>query len=134
MKYEVRNYKHSDYPMLCSWWKERGEACPSKSMLPLNSTFILEKDGKPIYSISAYATNCSGISFLENFIKNPSFSRQDQDRDYSQLIVDYAVRFLKDNGYERVVCFSYKDNVKKRYEELGMTKTLDNLSSFVREI
>lgn len=128
----IREYRDSDYEMLRSWWEVQGEPAPTRNLIPKDSTFILEISGDPILSISAYMTNVKGMSYLENFIGNPQY-KEDRSK-HSSIIVEHAVTFLKNKGYERVVCFSYKDKLKKRYEELGMKKTLNNLSSFVREI
>ena len=131
--HSIRKYDKSDYPMLKSWWEAHNEPVPSEDLMSELGTFIFEIRGEPILSISVILTNVPGMCFLENFIANPTMDKNDR-KEYSQMLVNYALNFAKALGYKRAVCFSYRDSVKARYENLGMTKTLDNLSSFVREL
>ena len=133
MNYTIRNYKDSDYEMLKNWWNSQNQREPSKELIPNETTFILEVDNEPVVSISVFLTNVRGMCFLENFIGNP-LKKGDVRKECSSIIVNYALKFAKELGYKRAVCFSYEEALKKRYQDLGMTKTLDNLSSFVKEL
>lgn len=128
----IRQYKDSDYDMLVKWWNDQGEAAPEKDLIPVESTFVLEVNNVPIYSLSAYLTNVKGMAFFENFVGNPLYKKE--RKEYSVAIMAYVENFIKEKGYKRVVCFSYKDKVKSRYQEMGMKKTLDNISSFIKEL
>lgn len=127
----IRSYRDSDYTMIASWWGSQGESIPTKNLIP-STTFVLEVENEPIISISVLLTNVKGICFLENFVGNPE--HRELRKQYASVIVEHAIDFAKKQGYEAVACFAYKEKTKKRYEQLGMRKTLDNLSSFVREI
>jgi hypothetical protein len=128
----IRMYTPRDYEMLASWWKEQGEQAPIREDLPLDSTFILEADNLPLFSICAYMTNVKGLSYLENFVGNPSYKKD--RKKYAEFIVNYACDFLRDKGYLRVVCLSNKHKLMNRYQELGMTKTADGISAFARTL
>lgn len=130
--YNIRMYKESDYKMLSEWWIEQGENVPGKDLIPEDSTFVLEVEGIPMVSLSAYLTNVSGMAVFENFVGNPLYKQE--RKEYSPLIMKHVENFLKEKGYKRVVCFGYKDKVKNHYQKMGMRKTLDNISSFVKEL
>lgn len=129
---KIRHYNNSDYEILSKWWNDHKEIGPTKDMLPEESTFVLEYNGKPCVSITAYLTNSKEISYLENLISDPELKNKEIRNTLTQIIVDDTFGFLRGLGYKRVICFSYKDGLKERYKEMGMTKTLDNLSSFAR--
>lgn len=133
MNYTIRNYKDSDYEMIKNWWNSQNEPVPTKDLIPLDSTFILEVDEQPIISISVFLTNTLGICFLENFIADP-LKKGDIRKECSSIIVNYALSFAKEMGYKRAVCLSYREKLKQRYEDLGMRRTVNNLTSFVREL
>lgn len=123
----IRQYTKDDYDTIAGWWREHRESYPPIDFVP-DTTFILEADGIPMYAISVILTN-TPICYLEYFVSNPNF---DSNHNMSQQIVDYAAEFAKSKGHKYSIIFSYKDKVKARYADLGMKRTLDNLSSFVR--
>lgn len=129
--HSIRSYQDRDHEMLTSWWHEARETAPGKSLMPATS-WILEIEGIPALSISLITTNVKGLCYLENFIGNPNLPSL--RKGCSQIIVDHAINEAKKLGFERVICFSYKDKVGKHYEKLGMTPTLSGLSSYVKEI
>jgi hypothetical protein len=128
----IRLYTTSDYELLNSWWKKQDEPGPTHGMLTLDSTFIVEKNNKPVISVSLHLTNCE-IAHIENFIANPEY----KDSDRKQLIQDlfsFLQDFAKVKGYKTLVAMAYKDKLKKRYEQIGLTKTIDNLTSYIKEL
>jgi hypothetical protein len=133
MEYVIRNYEDRDYDMLKNWWHSQNEPAPTKDLIPIDSTFILEVDKEPIVSLSVILTNTSGMCILENFIADP-LKKGSMRKECSSVITNYALTFAMGMGYKRAVCFSYKDKLKQRYKDLGMKPTINNLTSFVREL
>lgn len=127
----IRLFNKNDFKMIQSWWKAADEMAPTIEMLPEDSTFILEIDEKPQICITLYLTNAKYISYLENFVKNPELKNS---KEYSKKLVKYVENFAKENGCKILVCLSYKEKLKKRYEELGYMNTLNNISSFAKEL
>lgn len=127
----IRLFKKDDYELIRSWWIKANEFPPYQEMLPEESTFILEIDNQPKMCLTVYLTNCKFFAYLENFIKDPEF--KNSKNEVNQLL-EHAEKFAKDKGYKVLFCLAYKDKLKKRYEELGYKNTLNNLSSFVKEL
>jgi hypothetical protein len=132
MNYVIRNYNKTDYEMICSWWNSADMQAPTPGLIPSESTFLIEVENKPVMSIALFLTNTE-MAYLENFIANPEF-KSTMRKHVSQLIVNHAIGFAKNLGYKRVCCLSVHDKTSKRYEELGMRQTTENLKSFVKEI
>lgn len=128
---KIREYIDSDFDLLVGWWNSFKEVPPTKDLMP-ESSFILEVDSIPRVSISLILTNTK-YSYLENLISNPEISA-DKRNIAVKTIVSYAEEYAKSLGYKYLVCFSYKDKLKARYQQLGYLRTVDNLSSFVKEI
>lgn len=129
----IRSYKDSDYIEIFKWWIKADEIPPFKEMLTKETTFVYEKNDKPLVCISLYLTNCKEIAYLENFVRDPQFLGKEKDTAMRQIL-DYVENVAKTRGYKRLICFSYKDKVKSKYEEFGYRNTLNNLASFVKEI
>lgn len=129
----IRLFKEKDYKDILMWWIKSGELPPSLNMLPLDSTFILEYEGTPILSMCVYFTNTKEIAYSENLIGNPNF-KGPKRRELVPVLFKYVENFAKDKGYKRFICFSYKDKLKKRYKNLGYKPTVNNLTSFVKEL
>jgi hypothetical protein len=127
-----RPYKETDYEMLCSWWHKQGDMAPSRNMVPLDSTFILEISGQPVLSGSVFTTNTS-MALLENFIGNPDFKKQ--RKAYSKQLVDYMADYAKSKGFERVVAITYSPKLAKYYaNDFKLRMTFENVACLVREI
>ncbi len=127
----IRNYTLADFETLKSWWVAADEPGPTIEMLPEDSTFILEVDGVPKMSISVYLTNTNYLAYLECFIKNPEINYKNN---YTQQIIDHAEQFARSKGVKILVCLSYREKLKQRYQEFGYHRTLDNLSGFAKQI
>lgn len=127
---KIRNYRQDDYEMLKSWWIEAEEVPPTKELIP-STTYILEDRGTPVMSLSLYTTNCTVLGFLEAFIKNPMY----YDSQVSSFkLVTHAENEAKKLGCEILVCMSFEPKLKERYQQLGYTNTVNNLSSFSKSI
>lgn len=126
----IRLYTHSDYEMIKSWWIAANEPPPPQEMMTEDSAFILEIEGKPVISVMLLLTN-SPLAWLTSFVKDPKFTNS---KIASKQLVTYAENFAKERGYKALLMFSYKDKLKKRYQDLGYINTANNLSSFVKRI
>lgn len=129
----IRLYKPEDFEMIQSWWTSQGEISPSKEMMPLDTSFVLEENGVPLASVCLYFTNSKEICHFANIVGSPD-SKGPKRKEATQLLLEYAKLFAKEHGYKKLLCFSYKDKLKKRYEEMGWTPTLHNITSFVMNL
>lgn len=127
----IRFYKKQDFELLSSWWKQQNEPGPTLDMLPEDSTFIVEINNKPIISVCLYLTNCKEVCYIENLIANPEF--KENRKEYIQVLFSFLQNFAKNLGYKKLMCMAYRDALKKRYQEIGLTKTLD-VSIFIKEL
>lgn len=128
----IRNYHPSEYDEIKRWWDIQMEPAPRPGLLPEESTFVLENDGHKVFSICVYLTNTKELAYIENFVRNPFYNGK---RDHlAQCIVNHAYDFAASKGFKRVICFSYRECLKNRYQELGMIPKLHNLTSFVKEL
>jgi hypothetical protein len=126
----IRTYNKKDWPEILDWWIAAKEIPPPKESMTTDSTFILEVNNEMMASITIYLTNCKEVAFLENIIRNPKF----KNKDGIQSLVQHAELFIKENGYKRLIGLFYKDKLKNRMQTMGYKKTLDNLSSLVKEL
>lgn len=130
MKYTLRHYKNDDFPMIASWWEKAGEPGPRETMMLEESSFIIEVDSVPAYSITVYMTNCKELAYLENFSRNPEI----KNKDAAQALLDYVCGWARIKGYKHLITFGYHEKLKTKFVEYGFMKTLDNLSGFVKEL
>ncbi len=133
MNYTIRFYKDSDYAEIKRWYAQTEEGIPDPGIFPLDSTLILEADGRPIFCIIVYLTNSKHLCYLEGWIANPDFDKEERN-EASHRLIDAACGFARGLGYKNILTFSYRDKVKNRIPEFGFSRTLDNLSSFVKEL
>lgn len=129
----IRSYKNSDYGEIWKWWIEQNEIPPLPDMMPEESSFVFEFDGVPILAVALYLTNTKEVCYIENLVGNPKF-KSPARKNALAMLIDHLEKFAKEKGFKRLIMLSYRDGLKKRYQELGYSKSLDNLSSFVKEI
>lgn len=133
MEFKIRNFTSSDFPMISSWWKEANELGPNLSMLPEESTLILELDNKPSYCLSIYFTNCKEYAYLGNFISSGSVEKKFK-KEASQKLMDSIINYAKNLGYKNVLCMTHEPKLQNRYKEMGFTPTISNVQTFVKRI
>ncbi len=132
MNVNIRQYKDSDYEMISNWWTDSKEMGPGKDMLSANTTFIMELNGVPAYSLTLYLTNCKGMALFENFIGNPAL--KGERKMFASVLVDYLEKTAKSLGYNKIMCLSMNDKLVDRYTDLGYNKTVSNLTALVKEL
>jgi hypothetical protein len=128
---QIRAYKEADYPMIRQWWESQGELAPTPSMLPLDSTWIVELYGIPALCVSLILTNTS-FCYVENFVGNPEVKGK-MRFEASHWLNQYIAKVARARGYSSMLCMAHKDPLRKRYRELGYRETLNGVSTFVME-
>lgn len=128
----IRNYKHSDFEDIVSWWEHYKEVPPVQGAMMEDSTFVLEINNISALSLTVLFTQSKEIAYIEGFIKNPLFkeSLEKQGAELWNHCFDYA----KAQGYKRVFCYCAAEPLKNKYERFGMTKSVDKLTAFGREL
>lgn len=132
-KIAVRPYRESEFRMIEAWWHEQNEVAPLPSMMPIDSSFIAEIDGKPALAITIYLTNCKEVAYLENFVGNPAMKGSDR-RVASHILLDHVQKFAKARGFRNLLCMAHKPQLERRYVELGYRQTLGGVSTFLRNL
>ena len=119
--------KEADFDMICGWHIERNMPIPPRDIYPV-TTYIAELDGVPILSCSLFLMNAPGCAKVENLIGsvNNSVAR----REAVPMIFRHIESIAKAWGYSRLVLFSYEKHLKEKYEGLGYTRTLENVTTF----
>jgi hypothetical protein len=127
----IRNYSKADWPEIESWWKVSGETPPLPTMMPPESSFVAELEGKPALAVAIYLTNTPELAYVENFIGNPAMKGSDRSMGAS-LLADHISNFARSRGYKRLLCMTEKQALKGRYIQLGFQPTLGGVTTFVR--
>jgi hypothetical protein len=131
--FKVRHYRNEEFETIHQWWLAAREPAPLPGMMPPDSTFVVELNDAPIVAVTIYLTNTPEVAYVENLISSPQL-----DADTRALAVEclnaYIGKFARARGYKRLMCMSEKAALMKRYKELGYTKTLEGVATFIREL
>lgn len=125
----VRKYTPDDFNILKSWWVQAEEIPPLFTMLTPEVTFILEENNTILAAVNVLLTNCTEFAYLMGLIKNPT-----TEKDVIPVLLDYVEKHTKEQGYKRLMMMSYKPRIKRRYQNLGYSATLNNVTTFVKEL
>lgn len=131
----IRNVEIAkDYELVSSWWRAANEPGPTVTMMPEESTFIIEDlKGTPIAAITVYLLNTSRFAQLENLIAAPNLTLSTR-REAVQNLVSYAENYIRSLGYQGVACMSYRPKLTERYQQLGYTRTLEQVTTLFKEL
>ena len=134
-KFTIRNYCAQEYEEIFSWWFRRNEPGPEPDMLPEESTFIIEIDGRAAYCVTVYVLNTKAVAWVDNFVRNPAIvGPKALLREAVAALQSHLEHFARERGIRRLFCFSYQDALKKRYAEIGYRETLGQVSTFIKEV
>lgn len=126
----IRPYNHSDFEMICSWWDSHNEPAPVIGMMIENGTFIYEHENKPILSLTVFLTQ-STICYFEGYISSPEITKEVRNECGIELW-NYCFDYAEKNNSKHVIAYTDKPSLVKRYEALGMHKSIDNLTALIR--
>jgi hypothetical protein len=99
-------------------------------MMVEDGTFVLERDDKPIMSLTVLLTQ-SSIAYFEGYIADPHAPRRKLD---GAALFDHCTRYAKRWDCNQIYIYAAHEKVAKRYEELGMTRALKGLTGLVRSL
>lgn len=133
MNVNIRQYKNEDYEMIKSWHIISTGETPMDGLMIENGTFILERANIPALCLTVLLTQSNQVSYCFGYIKNPLFKEQNLENE-GRALWEHCFSFAKEKGYNNILCFSNVDKLKDKYQRFGMRKTMDNLSSFVRNL
>lgn len=115
------------------WWEAAGEPEPIADMLPEESTYIVEQQGNPVLCATLYLLNTKAFAWVDNLIARPGihFERR---KEAVNALCGFLEEKAKEKGIQRLFCFSEKEPLKRRYEELGFRPTLEGVTTFIKEL
>lgn len=126
----IRPYRNSEYALVRSWWESANEPPPSPGMMVEDGTFILERDGHPVLSLTVLLTQ-SNIAYFEGYVSSPNHPHLKSD---GQRLWDHGYQYAKDHGCEYVFLYPEKEKLVKRYQELGVKPVLTGLTAMIRSL
>lgn len=127
---QIRNYKHSDYEIISSWFKEINEIAPQKEQLPEESSFVVEIDNKLIALVTVFLTNVN-VCYMENLIADPKFTNR---KEIIQKLMDYVFIWAKKIGYKYAAGFTMHERLAKRHIDIGWDYKLNNVIIVGKEL
>jgi hypothetical protein len=132
--FNIRSFDNGDFEMIASWWTARGELPPLPGMMVEDGTFVLEYDGEPIMSLTVFLTQSRELSYIEGYICRPGVSKE-VSHEGGQMLWNHAYWWATTAGSKRVLCYTNKEKLVERYQDLGMTKSpVNQLSCLYREL
>lgn len=130
----IRSYKNSDYEMICDWWDMQYEQAPLLGMMSENGTFIYEYNNNPLMSLTVFKTQ-TNIGYLEGYICDITAEVSVEKRhECGKELWNHCYQWAKENGIQHLVCYTDKESLVNRYENLGMTKVMNNLTSLFKNL
>ena len=126
--YSIRKYNESsDFVMLHRWNAVYGALGPSKPMIPIESSFVLEMDNEPAAFLSVILTNVN-FCYMENFVGNPKFKYKRLEE--LKALINHAAQFAKERGHDRCIAMTSHPKLAARYQLYGFEPTI-NVSAFL---
>ncbi len=130
MSFTLRNLQSHEVASVINWYGN--EPSPTSDMMPLESTFICEISKVPALCVTLYLTN-SSVAYIELFIGNPDI-KGPLRREAAQALVNHFQRFAREKGYTKLLCLAPNEALRRYYQKLGYTPTIDNVSVLLKEL
>lgn len=130
MKFQIRNLQAHEVESVIQWYGN--DPVPTPDMMPLESTFICEIDSVPALCVTLYLTN-GPLAYIELFIGNPD-KRGPLRREATQALVNHFEHFAREKGYTKLLCLAPNESLRRYYQRLGYTLTLDSVSALLKEL
>lgn len=127
----IRHYRDTDFDEICSWWVAHKEFAPLEGMMTKEGTFVLELDGIPVMTLSVMMTQSKEISYFEGYCAKPGLPKE-ISQTLGKILWQHGYDYLKKKGFNRVIAFTEKEALARRYEDLGMNRNMGGLTALGR--
>ena len=118
--------------MIYSWWIAHKELGPLPGMMCEDGTFISEENNIPVMSLTVLKTQ-SNVGILEGYISNPSADKELKHKHGPELW-DFCFDYAKNNNIKYLIAYAGKLKLVDKYEQFGMTKSMNNLTILYKEL
>lgn len=125
----IRPYTIADFEMIQEWW---GKPL-TLDTIPVYGTFIAESDGIPLLSVTIYLTTGKGLALLENLVGNPAF-KGEKRRELAKELAFHVEQWARERDVKKLICLAPNEKLEKRYQELGASIIMKNISCLAKEI
>jgi hypothetical protein len=129
----IRAYQNSDFNEICSWWETYEAVGPQYGMMVEDGTFVVEKEGVLLMTMTVFLTQSKQIAYFEGFCVKPGTSRI-LSHELGTILWDHCYRYAKEKGYKRVIIFTDKTALCNRYLDLGMSLSMSGVYALRREL
>jgi predicted GNAT family N-acyltransferase len=130
--FDIRKYNElTDFDTIEKWWTAANTKI-WKGLLP-ETTYTVYENETPVVTACLYLMNSPNACMIENLVGNPDFDKEKR-KVATRLLFVYLEEVAKQSGYKTIVLFSYESKLKDYYSSFGYTKTLDNVTTFSKEI
>jgi hypothetical protein len=130
--YTIRPYERKDATMLQSWYKDQGQNVPHEDFFCETGTFLLQLNGEDAIAQGIYVTQSMELCYLEGLIKNPAIKVNLEEA--LVYLLDFLSTWAKDAGYKNLITYCAVEKLKPKYERIGLTRSMDNLSVFYKRL
>lgn len=130
---EIRLVRPSDLNMVINWWESASMHGFTSNYLPSDSSYMVLIDKQPAAVLALYKTNIKEYAYLECYVSNPEISK-DNRRKATEHLVNYIEEQARQLGYHKLVCLTHIEALKPRYAALGYIPSLNNVTTFVKEL
>lgn len=119
MAIDMRHYRDSDFDEIVSWWDAYEQCPPLQGMMIEDGTFVLEREGVLLATLTVLYTQSKKISFLEGFCAKPGLDKEFRNI-LTQKLFNHACDHLRARGFSRVTILTEHEHLMNRYQEMGM--------------
>lgn len=107
-RFSARKLEERDWETVSEWYRRDGDLPPMLELMPKESAFIMEFEGKMAAVGFLFLTN-SGLTFIEGLETNKDLPEITQGRGLRELVW-HMVAVSKSLGYRGVCGFPAEDN------------------------
>ncbi len=129
----IKLVKNTDIPMIVKWWEAAEMYGFTGDYLPSDSSYMAYYNDEPCALLALYKTNIKEYAYLECYVSNPSISK-DIRRKTTEHLLNYIEEQARSLHYRKLVCLTHIPALKPRYEALGYKPSLNNVTTFVKEL
>lgn len=124
----------NDIEKIKSWWDAAEMRGFHEGFIPHDHAYVVyDNTDNARALLCLYTTNISEYAYLECFVSDPTLETAHR-REVTEFLVEYVENKAKQLGYRKLICLTHIDPLKPRYEALGYQRSLNNVTTFVKEL
>jgi N-acetylglutamate synthase-like GNAT family acetyltransferase len=128
---KIRKMVSTDMPIVALYWAFSGDVRDMQQMYPPDTSYIFERNGRPLYAVALHHIEALGKALVEGFVRDPCAK---PDMEAVMALQAHLDAEAKAKGIHTLFALTKDAAVHEHHKHIGYTNTTVMLYTSIRRL